>query len=75
VLETNILSAEKDWFSRPGESVLSAMRRRAVTAEMLANQLDGGLDEFRGIIAGTIQSLLRLRKLFPRLLGARSDSG
>jgi plasmid maintenance system antidote protein VapI len=53
VLETNILSTEKDWFSRPGESVLSAMRRRAVTAEMLAKQLDGGMAEFRGIIAGT----------------------
>jgi len=53
VLETIAFTAEKDWFSRPGESVLSAMRRRSVTAEMLADQLDGGMDEFRGIIAGT----------------------
>jgi plasmid maintenance system antidote protein VapI len=69
VLETNILSAEKDWFSRPGESVLSAMRRRAVTAEMLANQLDGGLDEFRGIIAGTNPISAQAAEVISKALG------
>ena len=54
VLETEAFTVEKDWFSRPGESVLSAMRRRSVPAEVVANRLDGGIDEFRGIVAGTI---------------------
>lgn len=53
VLETSALAADKDWFSRPGDSVLSAMSRRSVSPTALAEQLKGGMDQLRGIVAGT----------------------
>lgn len=69
VLEASALIAEKNWFSRPGESVISAMRRRSVTVEMLANRLDGGMDEFRGIIAGTNPITADAAEVFADALG------
>lgn len=43
---------EKDWFSRPGDSVLSAMRRRRIQAEALAERLPGGKDQLRALLSG-----------------------
>lgn len=43
---------EKDWFSRPGDSVLSAMRRREVSAEALSERLTGGMAQLRDLISG-----------------------
>lgn len=43
---------EKDWFSRPGDSVLSAMRRRGVSAEVLAGRLAGGMSQLRELMSG-----------------------
>lgn len=43
---------ERDWFSRPGDSVLSAMRRRGVPAEALAERLIGGMNQLRDLISG-----------------------
>lgn len=43
---------EKDWFSRPGDSVLSAMRRRGVSAEALSGRLAGGIAQLRELASG-----------------------
>lgn len=43
---------EKDWFSRPGDSVLSAMRRRGVSADALSDRLTGGLSQLRDLMSG-----------------------
>jgi HTH-type transcriptional regulator/antitoxin HigA len=43
---------ENDWFSRPGDSVLSAMRRRGVSAEALSERLAGGIDQLRDLMSG-----------------------
>ena len=43
---------EKDWFSRPGDSVLSAMRRRGVSAEALSGRLAGGMTQLRELTSG-----------------------
>ncbi|WP_072384411.1 ImmA/IrrE family metallo-endopeptidase [Novosphingobium sp. NDB2Meth1] len=43
---------EKDWFSRPGDSVLSAMRRRGVSAEALSGRLAGGITQLRDLMSG-----------------------
>jgi HTH-type transcriptional regulator / antitoxin HigA len=43
---------EKDWFSRPGDSVLSAMRRRGVSAEALSARLAGGMPQLRELMCG-----------------------
>lgn len=42
----------KDWFSRPGDSILSAMRRRSVSAEELAERLTGGMIQLRDLTSG-----------------------
>jgi len=43
---------EKDWFSRPGDSVLSAMRRRGVSPETLSGYLTGGTPQLRDLMSG-----------------------
>lgn len=43
---------ENDWFSRPGDSVLSAMRRRGVSAEALSGRLSGGMTQLRDLMSG-----------------------
>lgn len=43
---------EKDWFSRPGDSVLSAMRRNGVSAEALSERLAGGMTQLRDLMSG-----------------------
>lgn len=43
---------DKDWFSRPGDSVLSAMRRRGVSAEALSGRLTGGMNQLRDLLSG-----------------------
>lgn len=43
---------EKDWFSRPGDSVLSAMRRRGVSAQALSDRLAGGMNQLRDLMSG-----------------------
>jgi len=43
---------EKDWFSRPGDSVLSAMRRRGVSADALSARLAGGVAQLRDLMSG-----------------------
>lgn len=52
MLEATIQPLEKDWFSRPGDSLLSAMRRRGVAAETLAERLTGGIEQLRDIVSG-----------------------
>lgn len=44
---------EPDWFSKPGDTVLTLMRRRNVTADSLAAALPGGLDAVRGLFDGS----------------------
>lgn len=43
-----------DWFSKPGDALLSLMRRRNVSAIELANALEGGMDVLRGLLTGSI---------------------
>ncbi|WCP13303.1 hypothetical protein sphantq_01728 [Sphingobium sp. AntQ-1] len=42
----------KDWFSRPGDSVLSAMRRRQISPSAVAERLAGGMPQLREILSG-----------------------
>ena len=43
-----------DWFSKPGDSLLSLMRRRNVTARQLAGTIDGGMEVLRGLFSGAL---------------------
>jgi HTH-type transcriptional regulator / antitoxin HigA len=49
---TDELSFEPDWFSRPADTLLSLMRRRGISADRLAERIDGGMIAVRGIVAG-----------------------
>jgi HTH-type transcriptional regulator / antitoxin HigA len=50
--KVEIPQQEKDWFSRPGDSLLSAMRRRGVSAQAVAEHLAGGMNQLREIVSG-----------------------
>lgn len=45
---------EPDWFSKPGDSLLSLMQRRNVSADQLAKRIEGGIALVRGIVAGEV---------------------
>jgi HTH-type transcriptional regulator / antitoxin HigA len=45
---------QADWFSKPADSLLAAMRRRGVTAEAVANRLAGGIHDLRALVSGTL---------------------
>lgn len=44
-----------DWFSKPGDSLRSSMRRRQVAAQQLAESLPGGMGEVRGLLDGSLR--------------------
>ena len=67
---------DKDWFSRPGDSVLSAMRRRSVSAEALSSELAGGSNQLRFLMqfAGfQLKRLMRGWTGFPLLVGDKGS--
>lgn len=45
---------QPDWFSRPGDSLVAAMRRRGLTIAEVAERLPGGREQLRGYLAGSI---------------------
>ncbi len=50
---TEGLDFTADWFSKPGDSVRSQMARRQITADRVAEHLDGGIVTLKGLLAGT----------------------
>src|SRR5690348_5978518 len=42
-----------DWFSKPADSILGLMRRRSVSVEAVAEQLEGGIETLGELIGGT----------------------
>lgn len=45
---------EPDWFSKPGDSILALMRRKGMSANEVAANLEGGMDTLRGLLAGRV---------------------
>lgn len=45
---------QPDWFSRPGDSLMAAMRRRGLTVAEVADKLPGGREHLRGYVAGSL---------------------
>ena len=43
-----------DWFSKPGDSLRAQMARRGVTAQQLADEIDGGFATLRGLLDGSV---------------------
>jgi Zn-dependent peptidase ImmA (M78 family)/plasmid maintenance system antidote protein VapI len=62
-----------DWFSKPGDSLLSLMRRRNVTASQLADTLDGGMEWLRGLLAGSITIDARIARNLARAVGGTDE--
>ncbi len=42
-----------DWFSKPGDALRALMLRRRLSAEDVANYLDGGIETLRGLLDGS----------------------
>jgi HTH-type transcriptional regulator / antitoxin HigA len=42
-----------NWFSKPADSLLSLMKRRDVSVEVVARALDGGMETLRSLVMGT----------------------
>jgi len=58
-----------DWFSKPGDSILSLMHRRAVPATVLADRLGGEREILRGLVSGLRPIDERIAKIISETLG------
>ncbi len=45
---------QADWFSRPGDSLVAAMSRRGLNPNEVAKHLEGGLDQLRKYVSGSL---------------------
>jgi HTH-type transcriptional regulator / antitoxin HigA len=43
-----------DWFSKPGDSLRALMVRKGVSAQVIADRLDGGMGTLRGLLDGSL---------------------
>ncbi|RDI57155.1 ImmA/IrrE family metallo-endopeptidase [Microvirga subterranea] len=64
---------ERDWFSMPGDTLLSLMERRNVSAHELAEGLVGGMDAVRGLLAGSCRIDARLAEELAFALGGSAE--
>jgi HTH-type transcriptional regulator / antitoxin HigA len=63
----------RDWFSKPGDSVLSLMERRNLSARELAAALTGGMDTVRGLLDGSLQIDRKLARDLAGAVGGTTD--
>lgn len=62
-----------DWFSAPGASIRDRMQHLGVTADELAEHLDGGIDEVRGLLSGQEQVTKATAGILSRVLGGTRE--
>lgn len=48
------IDSQPDWFSRPGDSLIAAIRRRGLTVAEVTEKLPGGREQLRGYIDGSL---------------------
>lgn len=51
---TNGHEFKPDWFSKPGDSLRALMVRRGVSAQSVADRLEGGMETLRGLLNGSL---------------------
>lgn len=59
-----------DWFSKPGDSIRAVMQRRLLTAEQVADKLDGGIALLRSLLDGSHQIDRKVAEGLAGVLGA-----
>jgi Zn-dependent peptidase ImmA (M78 family)/plasmid maintenance system antidote protein VapI len=64
---------QPDWFSRPGDSLIAAMRRRGLTAGELASELSGGVQQLRGYITGSLRIDPAAAAVLARVVGGSTE--
>ncbi|GBU19889.1 MULTISPECIES: ImmA/IrrE family metallo-endopeptidase [Methylobacteriaceae] len=62
-------SLQRDWFSKPGDSVLSLMERRNLSAVDVSASLDGGIETLRGLVSGSVRIDGKLADKLASVLG------
>jgi HTH-type transcriptional regulator/antitoxin HigA len=59
-----------NWFSKPGDSMRGIMQRRSVSAQLLAERIEGGLKTVRGLLDGSVAVDEPTAKSLASILGA-----
>lgn len=62
-----------DWFSTPGASIRARMHHLGITASKLAEHLEGGIDEVRGLLSGRKPITDISARVLGDLLGGTQD--
>ena len=62
-----------DWFSAPGDSIRARMHYLEVTAEKLADRLDGGITEVRGLLSGQHCVTIKSATVLSDILGGTQE--
>ena len=62
-----------DWFSTPGDLILSLMRRRNVPAIALADRLDGKISTLRAVLTGSLSIDLQIASAISEVLGGTPE--
>jgi HTH-type transcriptional regulator/antitoxin HigA len=70
---TDDIAFDPDWFSKPGDTIVSLMERRQVTPCDLGGVIGGGMDTLRGILAGSITIDAPLARDLSNALGGSAD--
>ena len=67
------LSSPPDWFSSPGESILSSMRRRNIPALALADHLEGKMSTLRAVLSGACPIDVPMARAISAVLGGTPE--
>ena len=62
-----------DWFSAPGASIRARMHHLGVSADKLAERLDGGIGEVRGLLSGRQPVTATSAAILSDILGGTQD--
>lgn len=63
----------RDWFSKPGVSLRSAMERQHISPQDLWSRLPGGAATMRGLLAGTVSIDANLARSLAEVVGGSQD--
>jgi HTH-type transcriptional regulator / antitoxin HigA len=66
-------SFQPDWFSKPGDTVLTLMERRELTCDTLATKMHCSTSTVRGLLAGTVEIDGKLAEALSKVVGGSSD--
>lgn len=64
---------QADWFSKPGDSISVAMKRRGIGVDTLASCLDGGIGDVRALLDGALPIDAHISSVLSDTLGGSAS--